>query len=671
MTARSLSLLIWSWIFIIPLTFNFWGLDPALYSKFLFLDISLVLTTALLYLKSNSHYAISRSAFWFMLLYALYILLSVISLNYYAINKADGWFAWLHLFILPAFVALLLLTDQFVKIHRSQVSTVISSLAGVSIVIGLTQYLILIHDTGWYLAASDVMRSTYAHKNIFSEVMFLTLPFSVFAGFYDSKKRWLNKVISFATLAIIAMLLSRAVWLGLLAACFATAFIYFIAYGRTRILWIGIISIFLGLAFCYFFYHWFLQHTNTGDYLRYFYQKRDTINERKHLWAATWQIIKQHPLIGSGMGSWKILNMQYGVIGLRNYTTFFQQPHNDYLWVLSEQGILALIAAGSAWILILYKLIKQIIASPGDKFLYCLLFALVGYGVYAGMAFPKERAEHAIILCFIVFFILSLDTDRSISFPRYLLLPLGLILAIGAWWSGNKMTGEIHLRHYFEARSINDISGQRKELSAISPTYYSVDETATPIAWYSGMLDFSQGNAAEALIEFEKAVRANPYHVYSLCNVGTCLNMNGDKTGAENYFRSALEYSPGFPDAALNLCAIKFNEGKIDSAAMYLGMVKDSLSNSRYVKSLNVLTQAVSRPLIDSLKGEEMDKLREKVISLSKKNDWQAEIFKKAYIYHRKIEIQVLKDMIWSIRSDDHDTISADKYENQLIKIQP
>ena len=670
MTARSLSLLIWSWLFIIPLTFNFWGLDPALYSKFLFLDISLVITSCLLYFKSDWHFTISRSTLCFFLLYGSYILLSFMSLSYYAINKADGWFAWLHLFTLPAFVLLLLLTDQHIKIQRGEVSFAISCLAGVSIVIGLIQYLIHIHDTGWYLAASDVMRSTYAHKNIFAEVMLLTLPFSVYAGF-DDKKRLVNKLISFATLITLAMLLSRAVWLGLLTACFATAFVYFIAYGRIRILLLGMVSIILGLAFCYFFYHWFVQHTNTGDYLRYFYQKRDTINERKHLWAATWQIIRQHPLIGSGMGSWKILNMRYGVIGLRNYTTFFQQPHNDYLWVLSEQGAPALMAAGMAWILILYKLTKQIIASPGDKFLYCLFFALAGYSVYAGMAVPKERAEHGIILSFIVFFILSSDSDRSIFFSKYLLLPLGLILTIGAWWSGNKMTGEIHLRHYFEARGRSDISGQRTELSAISPTYYTVDETATPIAWYSGMLNFSQGNSADALVDFEEAVRANPYHVYSLCNVGTCLNMKGDKAGAENYFRAALEYSPGFPDAALNLCAIKFNEGKIDSAAMYLGMVNDSLTNSRYVKSLNVLTQAVTRPLIDNLKGKEMDLLRTRVMSLSKKNKWQSEIFKKAYIYHRKIETQVLKDMIWSIRTDDHDSLDADKYENQLINNQP
>jgi O-antigen ligase len=671
MTARSLSLLIWSWIFIIPLTFNFWGLDPALYSKFLFLDVSLVITSVLLYLKSNSHYAISRSTLWFTLLYGSYILLSVISLNYYAINKADGWFAWLHLFTLPAFVLLLLLTDQHVKIQRSRVSLIISSLAGVSIVIGLIQYSIHIYHTGWYLAASDVMRSTYAHKNIFSEVMLLTLPFSVFAGFYDSKKRWLNMIISIATPAVIAMLLSRAVWLGLLGACFVTAFIYFIANGRTWIIVLGTLSIILCVVFCCEFYHWFIWHTNTGDYLHYFYQKRDTINERKHLWAATWQIIKQHLLIGNGMGSWKILNMRYGVIGLRNYTTFFQQPHNDYLWVLSEQGVLALIAAGSAWILILYKLIRQIIAAPSDKFLYCLLFALTGYGVYAGMAFPKERAEHAIILSFIVFFILSSDSDRSISFPRYLLLPIGLILAIGAWWSCNKMTDEIHLRQYFEARSRYDVSGEQLELSSISPTYYTVDETATPIAWYSGMLDFSRGNATVALAHFEQAVKANPYHVYSLCNVGTCLNMKGDKAGAENYFKAALEYSPGFPDAALNLCAIKFNEGKIDSAAMYLGMVNDSLSNSRYVKSLNILTQAVTQPMINSLKGEDMALLRSRVISLSKKNNWQSEIFKKAYIYHLKIQTQILKDMIWSIRTDDHDSIDANKYENQLIKPQP
>ncbi len=162
-------------------------------------------------------------------------------------------------------------------------------------------------------------------------------------------------------------------------------------------------------------------------------------------------------------------------------------------------------------------------------------------------------------------------------------------------------------------------------------------------------------------------MQANPYHVYSLCNVGTCLSLKGDKAGAEKYFGLALDYSPGFPDAALNMCAIRYNEGKTDSAAMYLGMINDTLANSRYVKSLSVVTQAVVETLIDSIIIYDDDAVRQKLIYLLKNSEWQADIFKKAYIHGRSPKRQVLKDILWALKYQDHDTAGADKFE-KLIK---
>ena len=226
------------------------------------------------------------------------------------------------------------------------------------------------------------------------------------------------------------------------------------------------------------------------------------------------------------------------------------------------------------------------------------------------------------------------------------------------------MISEIHLRNFFEARSRNDIDKEMKELNAISPTYGTLDGTATPIAWYRGMLDFTQGNVAEALTDFDQAVRVNPYHAYSLCNLGTCLNIKGDKAGAEKYFKLALDCAPGFPDAALNLCAIRFNAGQLDSASMYLGMANDTMADPRYIKSLNALMQPVVGPLLDSVKGNKA--LSKKITDLSRSVKWQSDIFKKAYIRHRTVKEQTLDDLLWSLRYQDHDSVSADYYEKQF-----
>jgi O-antigen ligase len=641
-------------------------------------DASLLLAALVLIIRPAGSYEIDRPAMRLLQLYGVYITLSMLGLVLWCINLSDGIFVWLHLFTLPVFVLLLLLIDRRVPIRREEVSVAISCMAGAAIIIGAVQYGMEVR-TGWYLGASDVMRGTFAHKNIFAEVLLLTLPFSLYAGWGSERRRHLPKAISILTILMIGLLLSRAVWIALGAATVLTLAIYLIASGR----WVPRLHHFASLLIVigagYIAYRWFIKHTDAGDYLAYFYNRRDTVRERQHIWSATWQMIREHPITGSGTGSWKVLNMRYGIVGLRDYRTFFQQPHNDYLWVLSEQGIFAFLAVSAAWIWVAYRLLRQVWARPDDAFLYVLLFALTGYAVYAGLAFPRERAEHMIILAFVVFFVLSESsplapiagsgeghTEQPVVVPRYALYLLCMALAPGAWWSAERIACEIHLRAFFAARDIDDRAEEARQLRQIPHTYYTLDGTATPIEWYRGMLLFTQGRMDSAERHFAYAVGDNPYHAYSLSNVATCMTMRGDIKDATRYYGLALGYSPGFPDAALNLCAISYNAGSIDSAAMYLGMAQDTLINPRYVKFLDVVTRAEIGPLLAATSDSADYVLHEKIVSLLKSPQWQSSIFKKAYISRRNVKEQVLKDMIWSMQYEDHATVNAAKYLNQL-----
>jgi tetratricopeptide (TPR) repeat protein len=548
-------------------------------------------------------------------------------------------------------VLLLLLIHQPVKIDRRQVSIAIGTLAAGSFIIAIIQYGMEVISHGWYLAAADKMTGSFAHKNIFAEVMLLTLPFSVYWGFTSGKASRLGGVVVLATCVLILLLLSRAVWLGLGVGIVITAMTYLLAQHKWKPRWYhlgyGLVAV-LALVLVY---EWFIWRTSVGDYLAYFYSHRNTVNERKHLWSATWQIIKSHPVIGAGLGSWKVANMEYYIVGLRDYMTFFQQPHNDYLWIWSEQGILALLAVAAAWIWVVYRLYRQIVASPSDWFLYTLLFALTGYAVYAGLAFPRERVEHMLIISMATFFVLGADGTQRIAVPRGVVWVALILIAMGGWWAGQRMQSEIHLRQFFEARAINDVAAQRSLLDAISPTYFSLDGTATPIAWYSGLLYYTQSDLTQASIDFDRAIGANPYHAYSLNNVGTCLSLKGDRQGAQHYFELALKYAPGFPDAALNLCALKYQDGQIDSAAYFLSVTKDTLADPRYVKSLQVITQALLPALLDSVHGDSMSERI--VMDLSKKTAWQAEVYRKAYFCKRNIRKQIVMDVAW-IRENSH-----------------
>ncbi|MBS1686681.1 MAG: O-antigen ligase family protein [Bacteroidetes bacterium] len=664
MSRRIISALIWFWLLVIPLSYNFWTLDPALYTKFLLLDISLA--AALLWLSLRGGLVVAAQTGRFFVPYALYILLSVVSMGIYQTDLPDGIFVWLHFFTLPAMVAVLLLADRHIDIAPRQVAVAISVMAGLACGTAAAQYYEQIMALGaWQLEAGDAAKATFTNKNILAEVMLLTLPFSLYAAAHGGRWRLPAMLSLVATAGVLVITFSRAVWAAGTVATLTTLCIYLYATGRWQPRWYHAGVLVLGIVVAYAGFRWFVRHTDVGDYIAYFYNKRNTIRERRHLWAATWRLFTQYIPLGSGTGSWRVMNMRYGIVGLRDYATFFQQPHNDYLWVLSEQGVFAFAAAAAAWWYAGRRLLQRIVAQPRDLFLYCLVFGMVGYAVYAAFAFPRERAEHGIILAFIVFFILRGGGEAVLPLPRYAPLLLAAVVLTGGWYSWQKMWGEVHLRRFFAAREQRDMAAQRAELDAIDPCYFLLDGTATPVAFYSGMLRFAQNDLDGAERDFRAAIRANPYHPYSLCNVATCRSMAGDKAAAERYFREALAYVPGFPDAALNLCAIKYNEHQTDSAAWYLGMAEDTMADQRYVGFVKVVVGAALKGIQQEAAGKYDSIVTLRLSEIEKRPDWERSILRKAYLYHRPLQLQIYQDLDYVIRYQDHDTSAAAKFENQ------
>ncbi|MFK5985557.1 MAG: O-antigen ligase family protein [Pseudomonadota bacterium] len=67
-----------------------------------------------------------------------------------------------------------------------------------------------------------------------------------------------------------------------------------------------------------------------------------TLQHRYHLWLAAWDIFLQHPLLGSGSGSYIFLYQNildsYGFIEFKNQRTPW--PHGVFIELLAEQGII-------------------------------------------------------------------------------------------------------------------------------------------------------------------------------------------------------------------------------------------------------------------------------------------------------------------------------------------
>lgn len=77
----------------------------------------------------------------------------------------------------------------------------------------------------------------------------------------------------------------------------------------------------------------------------------DPTTGRAHFWSVTLRIIQEHPVIGSGLGSYGLAYTQYDS---RNGTERLEQAHNDYLQMMSDAGVIG-VGLGLFFVVALFR----------------------------------------------------------------------------------------------------------------------------------------------------------------------------------------------------------------------------------------------------------------------------------------------------------------------------
>lgn len=78
----------------------------------------------------------------------------------------------------------------------------------------------------------------------------------------------------------------------------------------------------------------------------------DPTTGRTHFWSVTLDIIRAHPLVGTGLGAFGVVYTRYDS---RNGQYRLEQAHNDYLQILSDGGIIGA-ALGLFFIVVLFRM---------------------------------------------------------------------------------------------------------------------------------------------------------------------------------------------------------------------------------------------------------------------------------------------------------------------------
>ena len=141
----------------------------------------------------------------------------------------------------------------------------------------------------------------------------------------------------------------------------------------------------------------------------------DPTTGRAHFWSVTLQIIKAHPLIGTGLGAFGVV---YTKFDTRNGLFRLEQAHNDYLQVLSDGGIIGAALALAFVGLLFYRALVR--AGSNDDFRRGVALASLGgcFAVLVHSFFDFTLHTTSNALLFLVLAALATVDGRVEDAPR-------------------------------------------------------------------------------------------------------------------------------------------------------------------------------------------------------------------------------------------------------------
>jgi O-antigen ligase/Tfp pilus assembly protein PilF len=656
-------------LLIISLLYSTKAVDAVLLPKFIGFAIFSIVINALALKNSDAFNTVKQHVFF--KIYLMYLITALVSV-YISCNFGDAVFEWLKIFLLGNSIFAISIYFYQHKKFIEQFINAINILNAVIVVIGLVQFLMIFSKQHVSHTSTYEVTATFGHKNIFAEMLFLTFPFCLYNVFTKQGKwKWIGITSAFLTLFLITLTLTRAVWLATLAGFFISFPFYFYALIKGKkirselhqykknILIVAFLCVAILTSIIVYSridsFNTIKMQTITISSFKY-----GSVGERFELWKKSIQVFKENPILGKGLGSWKIEVLKYGHQGLEteNNITFHQRPHNDFIWIAAEQGIIGLFAYLSIVFLMLFLLIKLILKSENAKeklFYFLAFYAYVGYLIYACLSFPKERIEHQIILAFI-FSIVIINSLKSSSASKIngnaflIFIPLILISGYALKIGMSRFMSETHLQKAYNARANGAWQNTIDEVEKAENEYYNIDPMCTPLCWYSGSAHYNLGNQELAFADFYKAYQVNPNHVHVLNNLATAYEIKGDHNNAIAFYKRALTISPGFEEAQFNLSATFFNAGKKQEAFLQFEQISIDTNNVKYKQMLKLIVcQEVIR-LSDSIT---CDPLKNMLKAISNTPLWYQQIFMKSKTQSVNFNKQLLDDAIYTLDSTE------------------
>ena len=342
--------------------------------------------------------------------------------------------------------------------------------------------------------ATDLaIKGSYSNKNILASAIFIKIPFAVWL-FYFRRENYLRLIgavgLTLGTLAVFFMS-TRTFYLATILTV-----VIFVIYGAIDffilkrretgvkvLIHVGLVVIAFGIfSFVqnYLYPQEVRQSTSFGARLAEVANQENASNNlRKTAWVITaTDMIPNDPLLGVGIGNWKVRFLQYENSYSPHYIYMYKN-HNDFLELTAEVGIFGGLAFVAIFLLAAFYFIKGTYKnknSEQEQWFFLPLFGLFAYSFDAFFNFPQDRPEIQALFAIYVGIAVGLAVLYFGKNSKERKLPTLAIGFIGAIAVVAMVLGVIVERMYFDSSKIQRMVKEEQQgvRSPKSPADYLI-----------------------------------------------------------------------------------------------------------------------------------------------------------------------------------------------------
>lgn len=271
-----------------------------------------------------------------------------------------------------------------------------------------------------------------------------------------------------------------------------------------------------------------------------------TAVDRMVMWEKTYYLIREKPILGYGLGQWKLQWPALGIPANQYYADkdeeiVWTHAHNDWLETGSELGI-----PGMVWLFLFLAAIWYYsgFLRPAQK---ATTRAMVGaYLMFSLFDFPRFRID--IQWIYLSWWVWSLRSAPKSNFtiPVNKLAWTGVagILVLMVTYGLARSIAERQVEDLWQARSANHPDEILSITGHIPKRILNLDDTSIPIDWYAGMAYLTKGKQADAMHNFKRAIKTHLNQHNAWNNMGVLYFEQNQLDSAITCFSHAKKIAP-------------------------------------------------------------------------------------------------------------------------------